>query len=199
VLGRICEAASVAARIAGYDDPWPRAVGARIRGLVAAARGHLEASMREFERALAAHDSVAMPLERARTLLAYGTTLRRAKQKRQARQRLEEALTIFNSLGAAAWIKRAEAEVSRIAPAPAGVGSLTPTEARVAELVASGRTNKEVAADLFLSVKTVEANLSRVYAKLSVRSRTELAARLTAQRRDDALRSKPASASSALR
>lgn len=199
VVGRLGEAESVATRTAGYDDLWPRAVGARIRCLVASARGDLEASMRDFDRALAAHDSLAMPLERARTLLAYGTTLRRAKQKRPARQRLEEALVIFNSLGAAAWIKRAEAELSRIAPAPAGVGSLTPTEARVAELVASGRTNKEVAADLFLSVKTVEANLSRVYAKLSVRSRTELAARLTAQRPDDALRSKPASVSSALR
>jgi DNA-binding NarL/FixJ family response regulator len=121
--------------------------------------------------------------------------LRRAKQKRAARERLEEALEIFNSLGAAAWIQRAESELSRIAPAPAGVSSLTPTEGRVAELVAGGRTNKEVAAELFLSVKTVEANLSRVYAKLSVRSRTELAARLMVQRHDDAVRSKPAAPS----
>lgn len=155
--------------------------------------------MRDFDEALTAHDSFAMPLERARTLLAYGTAQRRAKQKRPARHSLEEALATFNSLGAAAWINRAEAELSRIAPAAAGIGSLTPTEARVAELVAGGRTNREVAAGLFLSEKTVEANLSRIYAKLSVRSRTELAARLTAQRQDDALRSEPASPSSAPR
>ena len=198
-VGRIDEAESVVARIAGRDDPWPRAVGARIRGLVAAARGHLDASMRDFDEALTAHDSLAMPLERARTLLAYGTAQRRAKQKRPARQSLEEALATFNSLGAAAWINRAEAELSRIAPAAAGIGSLTPTEARVAELVAVGRTNREVAAGLFLSEKTVEANLSRIYAKLNVRSRTELAARLTAQRHDDALKSEPASPSSAPR
>ncbi len=75
-----------------------------------------------------------------------------------------------------AWSARAEAELARIAPAAAG-HALTPTEARVAELVASGHSNKEVAAQLYMSVKTVEANLSRIYAKLDVRSRTELAAR----------------------
>jgi DNA-binding CsgD family transcriptional regulator len=191
-VDRLGDAEAVAARVAGWDDPWPRAVGARIRGLLAAVRGDLEASVGEFDKALGAHDSLAMPLERARTLLAYGATNRRAKQKRPARVRLEEALEIFNSLGAAAWIQRASSELSRIAPAPAGVSSLTPTETRVAELVASGRTNKEVAAELFLSVKTVEANLSRVYAKLSVRSRTELAAHLPAQRQNDAVRSIPA-------
>ncbi len=198
-VDRLADAEAVAARIADWDEPWPRAVGARARGLLAAARGDLDAAMREFHAALAAHDLLAMPMERARTLLAYGAALRRAKQKRPARQRLEEALATFKSLGAATWITRAEAELSRIAPAPAGLGSLTPTEARVAELVSSGRTNKEVAAELFLSVKTVEANLSRAYAKLSVRSRTELAARLTAQRQDDTLRSKPPPLSSALR
>jgi DNA-binding CsgD family transcriptional regulator len=78
------------------------------------------------------------------------------------REKLYEALVVFHSLGASAWIKRAQAEFSRIAPAAAGASTLTPTEARVAALVANGRTNQEVAAELFLSVKTVEANLSRV-------------------------------------
>jgi DNA-binding CsgD family transcriptional regulator len=73
-------------------------------------------------------------------------------------------------------------QLSRVAPAAAGVSTLTPTEARVAALVANGRTNKEVAAELFLSVKTVEANLSRVYDKLNVRSRSELVVRLISQR-----------------
>jgi DNA-binding CsgD family transcriptional regulator len=123
-----------------------------------------------------------MPLERARTHLAYATVLRRTKQKRLARIQLEAALRIFTALGASAWIKHAESELTRIAPQRGGLLVLTPTESRVAELVASGRTNKEVAAALFLSVKTIESNLSRVYDKLRVRSRSELAAHLASQR-----------------
>jgi DNA-binding CsgD family transcriptional regulator len=177
-VGRLDDADAVCARLAAFDDPWQRAIGARGRAILAAARGNLTASLAEFENALTAHEQLPMPLERARTLLAYGTTLRRAKQKRAARARLEEALAIFKLLGAPAWISRAESELSRIAPAAAGVSELTPSETRVAQLVATGRTNKEVAAELFMSVKTVEANLSRIYDKLNVRSRSELAARL---------------------
>ena len=121
-----------------------------------------------------------MPLERARTLLAYAAVLRRTKQKRSAREALEESLAIFRSLGANAWLRRAEAELTRTAPPRTAAGELTPTEARIADLVAAGRTNKEVAAELFLSVKTIESNLSRVYEKLGLRSRSELVARLAA-------------------
>jgi len=185
-LGRIGDAEALCAALATDDnapgDPWQRAIGARCYALLAAAHGDVEASIRELDRALVAHTELAMPLERARTLLTYGTVLRRAKRKRMARERLEEALDIFISLGASAWIKRAKSELSRVAPSPVGMGVLTPTEAKVAELVASGRTNKELAAELYLSVKTVEANLSRVYDKLNVRSRSELVARLTSQR-----------------
>jgi DNA-binding CsgD family transcriptional regulator len=177
-VNRLEDAAAVGARLGAFDDPWQRAIGARCRAILAAVRGELAASIAEFEHALTAHEQLPMPLEKARTLLAYGTTLRRAKQKRAARSRLEEARAIFKSLGAPAWISRVESELSRIAPAAAGVGELTPTESRVAELVSGGRTNKEVATELFLSVKTVEANLSRIYDKLNVRSRSELAARL---------------------
>jgi DNA-binding CsgD family transcriptional regulator len=176
--GRLEDADAVCARLAAFDDPWQRAIGARGRAILAAARGDLTASLAQFENAVTAHEQLPMPLEEARTLLAYGTTLRRAKQKRAARARLEEALAIFKSLGAPAWISRVESELSRIAPAAAGVSELTPTEAKVAGLVATGRTNKEAAAELFVSVKTVEANLSRIYDKLNVRSRSELAARL---------------------
>jgi DNA-binding CsgD family transcriptional regulator len=177
-VNRLEDAEAVGARLGAFDDPWQRAIGARCRAILAAVRGELAASIAEFEHALTAHEQLPMPLEKARTLLAYGTTLRRAKQKRAARSRLEEARAIFKSLGAPAWISRVESELSRIAPAAAGVGELTPTESRVAELVSGGRTNKEVATELFLSVKTVEANLSRIYDKLNVRSRSELAARL---------------------
>jgi DNA-binding CsgD family transcriptional regulator len=181
-VGRLADAEAVSARLAPDHDPWQRAIGARSRALLAAAHGEPDASIREFDRALIAHEALPMPLERARTLLGYATILRRTKRKRLARERLEEALVIFRSLGASAWIERAQAEVSRIAPAAAGVSTLTPTEARVAALVASGRTNKEAAAELFLSVKTVEANLSRVYHKLNVRSRSELVVRMTVER-----------------
>jgi DNA-binding CsgD family transcriptional regulator len=177
-LGRLAEAEAVCARFARFNDPWQRTISCRSRALLSAARGDVPGSIREFDLALDAHAALPMPLERARTLLAYGGMLRRAKQKRAARERLQEALAILNALGATAWIKRAEAELSRVAPASAGAGMLTPTESTVAGLVATGRTNKEVAAELFLSVKTVEANLSRIYAKLNVRSRSELVARV---------------------
>ncbi|HVH64754.1 MAG TPA: AAA family ATPase [Candidatus Acidoferrum sp.] len=187
-LGRADEAQHVCDRLADderlFDNAWQRAIGARCRALVASARGDLVASMTEFDRALAAHDLLPMPLERGRTLLACAILLRRAKQKRLAHERLEEAMGIFERLGASAWLQRAQAERSRITPTSAGVTALTPTEARVAALVASGRTNKEVGAALSLSVKTVEANLSRVYDKLSVRSRSELIVRMTSQRKD---------------
>ena len=177
-VNRLEDVEGVYARLAAFDDPWQRAIGARCRAILAAVRGDLVASIAEFEHALTAHELLPMPLERARTLLAYGTTLRRAKQKRAARARLEEALAIFSSLGAPAWMARAESELSRISPARAGVLELTPTESKIAHRVAHGSTNKEVAAELFLSVKTVEANLSRIYDKLNVRSRSELAGRL---------------------
>jgi DNA-binding CsgD family transcriptional regulator len=184
--GRVHDAETVSARLSAdedtFGDPWQRSIGARCRGLVASVCGELDAAVREFELALIAHQQLPMPLELARTLLAYGTVLRRAKQKRAARERVQGALEIFASFGSAIWIKRAEAEVGRIAPAPSGVSTLTPTEARVAALVASGRTNKEVAAALSLSVKTIEANLSRIYDKLNLRSRSQLIAREASHR-----------------
>jgi DNA-binding NarL/FixJ family response regulator len=90
---------------------------------------------------------------------------------------LSEALELFDTLGAAVWAERAAAELARISGRRAA-GALTETERRVAELVADGLSNKEVAARLFVSVRAVEANLSKVYAKLGVRSRTQLAGRL---------------------
>jgi len=179
-LGRLAQAEQVLdGLVAGPGRlafPWQTAIEARGRALVAAARGDLGAASASLERALAAHERLRMPVERGRTLLAQAAVLRRAKQKAAARDAAVEARRVFDALGAAAWSARAEAELARIAPVAAG-HALTPTEARVAELVASGHSNKEVAAQLYMSVKTVEANLSRIFAKLDVRSRTELAAR----------------------
>jgi DNA-binding CsgD family transcriptional regulator len=155
----------------------------RCRGLLAAARGDVAAALAELERALAEHESVPLPFERARTLLALGETQRRNKQKRSARETLREALAIFERLGARLWAEKARAELARIGGRTPYKGELTPTERRVAELVAEGRSNKEVAAELFVTPKTVDVNLSRIYAKLGVHSRTELARRLAGKSR----------------
>ena len=131
-----------------------------------------------FERALEEHRRVPQPLELARTLLAKGQVERRARQKSAARRTLQQALGIFEELGAPLWAARARAELARIGGrAPAGDG-LTPTERRIAELVAEGKTNKEVAAILVVAERTVESALTQIYRKLDVRSRTELARKL---------------------
>ena len=157
----------------------------RCRGLLAAAAGRIDDALDAFGRALAEHDMVPLPIDRARTLLAFGATLRRAKRKADARRALEEAAAAFESLGAAAYTARARSELERIGGRPPSKGRLTATERQIAELVAEGRSNKEVAATLFVSVKTVEANLSRTYAKLGIRSRTGLARHLSAEGSQD--------------
>ena len=159
------------------DNGWARAAAARCRGLLLAARGDTEAAILELERALIEHESSPQPLERGRTLLAYGSTLRRAKRRREAREALMAALEVFDLLGAALWAERAAAEIARIPGRTAGTSDLSATEQRVAELVAEGLSNKEIAARMFVSVRTVEANLSNIYGKLGLRSRTELAGR----------------------
>ena len=158
------------------------AAAARCRALLQAAPGDLDGAIASFHEAIAQHERVPGPFERGRTLLALGSTYRRAKRRRDARETLEEALATFERLGAAPWAEKARSGLARIGGRAPGTGALTPTEQRVAVLVAEGRTNKEVAAALFVTVKTVEANLSRVYAKLGLRSRAELAHRFAHQR-----------------
>jgi DNA-binding CsgD family transcriptional regulator len=162
------------------DRPWALCVAARCRGLLLAAQGDLDGALASLEQAIVEHERLPMPFERARTLLALGQVQRRVKQRRAARETLESAQAIFEELGAVLWVTKAREELARIGGRKASAGGLTPTEQRVAKLVAEGRTNKEVAAALFVSVKTVEANLSRVYAKLGIRSRAELASSLAA-------------------
>ncbi len=153
-------------------------MGARCRGLLQAAEGDLEAALASCEQALDAHERMPAPFERARTLLIYGTMLRRAKRRKAAREAIEEALSIFEALPAPVWAENARAELARIGGRAASGGGLTPSERRIAELVATGKSNKEAAAALFLSVHTVESALKRIYRKLGVRSRTELSRRL---------------------
>jgi DNA-binding CsgD family transcriptional regulator len=149
----------------------------RCRGLVAAARGAVDEATSLLELAVARHHEVGDVFGRARALLALGMILRRARQKRAARDAIGAALAEFEDLGAATWVERARDELGRIGGRTREEG-LTAAERRVAALVAAGRTNREVAAQLFLGERTVAGHLTRVYAKLGVRSRTELARRL---------------------
>jgi DNA-binding CsgD family transcriptional regulator len=149
----------------------------RCRGLVAAARGAVDEATALLELAVARHQEVGDLFGRARALLALGMILRRARQKRAARDAIGAALADFEDLGAATWIERARDELGRIGGRTREEG-LTAAERRVAALVAAGRTNREVADQLFLGERTVAGHLTRVYAKLGVRSRTELARRL---------------------
>jgi DNA-binding CsgD family transcriptional regulator len=181
-LGRLDEAESLLAPLedAGrsLDRAWAMATGARCRALVFAARGDLQGASDAADEAVRHHDRLPLPFELGRTLLVRGTVQRRAKRKREARDTLTQALEIFEGLGAAAWSVRTRAELARIGGRAASSVDLTPTEARVAELVAAGSTNREAADALFVSVHTVEANLKRIYRKLGIRSRTELASKL---------------------
>jgi DNA-binding CsgD family transcriptional regulator len=157
--------------------PWAVATAARCRGLVFAAKGD-PAAAQQFEQALDEHRRVAQPLELARTLLAKGQVERRTKQKSAARRTLQQALVIFDEVGAPLWAAKARSELARIGGrAPAG-DDLTPTERRIAELVADGKTNKEVAAILVVAERTVESALTQIYRKLDVRSRTQLARKM---------------------
>jgi DNA-binding CsgD family transcriptional regulator len=169
-------------RGSALDRAWARATGARSRALLLAAGGDLAGAHAALERALEAHQRLPQPFERGRTLLALGTVQRRRQQKRAARETLEQALWTFDHLGAHLWAQRTRGELRRIGGRAASGGQLSETEERIVALVCAGQTNKQVAQALSLSAKTVAWNLSKVYRKLGVRSRTELAARASAGR-----------------
>jgi DNA-binding NarL/FixJ family response regulator len=160
----------------GLDRPWIRALAARCEALVAETRGEEAVAVAAFERALGEHRLQDRPLDRARTLLSYGTMHRRRRQKSSARELLDSALECFEAAGAAQWAERTRVELGRIGGRRSiPPGALSTTESEIARLVAAGRTNREVATALHLSARTVEWNLSKLYRKLGVRSRTELA------------------------
>jgi DNA-binding CsgD family transcriptional regulator len=158
--------------------PWTLAVGARCRGLLEAARGDLDAAAAALERSLDEHGRLPMPFERARTLLAKGRVHHRRKEKRLAGDAFAEALRMFEELGSPLWAEQARTELARAGLRRREPDELNETEWRVAELAAQGLSNQEIAQRAFLSVKTVEANLTRVYRKLGIRSRAGLARRL---------------------
>ena len=165
------------ARSAQLGRGWGIATAGRCRGLLLAARGDLTGGEAALDAGLKAQQRLAMPFEEARTLLAAGEVHRRQRHKHTALTLLQAALAIFERLGAPLWQRRVIDELGRLGThvTPPGTGPvLTAAEQRVADLVAEGHTNPEIAAELFMGRRTVEAHLSRVYRKLGVRSRTEL-------------------------
>jgi DNA-binding CsgD family transcriptional regulator len=161
------------------DRAWALAVAGRCRGLLLATKGDFDGALMSLDEALKQHARMSMPLELGRTLLVQGTVRRRARQHRLGRESLGEALQIFEGMGARLWADNAKAELARISGRRPALGELTDAEAGVAKLAAAGRTNREIAETLFMSVRTVEGHLSHAYAKLQIRSRTELAVVLT--------------------
>ncbi|MER7113958.1 LuxR C-terminal-related transcriptional regulator [Saccharomonospora azurea] len=154
---------------------------AAARGRLLGAQGDHVGATQAFERALDTLETLPLRYDRARVLFAYGQTLRRAGKRRRADAVISTSREIFVSLGAATCVARCDRELKaggmHVVRSARQAGGLTPQEEAVAELVARGLSNREVAAELFLATKTVQYHLTRVYAKLGVRSRAELAAR----------------------
>jgi DNA-binding CsgD family transcriptional regulator len=183
-VGRLDDADEVAETLRGCpvgQQPWCTAMASRIAALTASARGSHTAARTAIAVALDAHAELPEPFEHARTLHLHGRIERNARNWGTARSALVEALERYDQLGAARWAEKAAADLARLpGRRPRDKAALSAREREIAELAASGLTNKDIAARLFLSVRTVEANLSKVYAKLAVRSRTELANRVGA-------------------
>jgi len=153
----------------------------RTRALVLAAEGDVVAALAAFDE-LDVDEAANLPFDHAWNRLVQGRLHRRVKQRRAAADTLGEALAIFERLGAPMWAEQARAELGRVGLRRAPT-ELTPTERRVAELAATGMTNREVASAAFMSPMTVEANLARVYRKLGIASRAELGARMADEHR----------------
>jgi len=178
--GELGEAAEVLARLeseaASSAGQWSLVVAARCGALLHAAHGRLDEALASVRKAQSLAEGLPMPFERGRTLLAAGQIHRRRREKLLARQALTAALEVFDGLPAPVWAERARAELARI-PLRRSDGSLTPTEQTIARLAVEGLTNREIADRAFVSPKTVEVNLTRIYRKLGVRSRAALASR----------------------
>jgi DNA-binding CsgD family transcriptional regulator len=181
-LGRLADAEPLIDRLERnglrLDRPWMLAVGARCRAMLLAANGDIEAASLAAQRAMDEHARLPMPFERARTQLLQGQLQRRLRRKDAGAANVRDALVTFEDLDTPLWADRARAELARANVGPRQTVVLTPSEERVAELAASGMTNRNVAAALFISPKTVEVNLTRIYRKLDIHSRAELGRRM---------------------
>ena len=186
-LGELDRAATALERLEQQGQAtasaWALATGARCRGLVCSALGDLDGAARSLEQALVEHERLPIPFERGRTLLAAGQVHRRRNERRLARDALTRSIATFEELGSPLWAEKAHAEIRRLGLRRSAPDELTATEETVASLAASGLRNREIAERMFVSPKTVEANLSRVYRKLGIHSRAELGARMAERER----------------
>lgn len=164
---------------AALDRSWMLAAGGRCRAMWLAAKGDVAAAIETARESLVEHDRTPMRFERARTMLLLGRLQRRRRQRGAAYETLGAALAEFEEMGTALWANQARDELARTKVRGGDSSILTPSEQRVARLAASGMTNRDIAAALFIHPKTVETNLSRTYAKLGIRSRVELGKRLS--------------------
>ncbi|MFI8193910.1 LuxR C-terminal-related transcriptional regulator [Streptomyces sp. NPDC085946] len=150
------------------------------RGRLTAARGDIDTARKEFDQALTHLEHLPLPYDRARVGFAYGQTLRRAGKRREADAVLKNVRDTYATLGARTYVERCDRELQagglHVSRAASHLSRLTPQEQAVARLVAAGATNQQAALELFISVKTVQYHLTHVYAKLGIRSRSELAA-----------------------
>lgn len=179
------EAARAASRFGAFEtwaesvqEPGLLAQAARCRALLASDASETDAA---FQQALELHERAEQPMEQARTGLAYGSHLRRTRRRSEARAHLRTAVETFRALGASAWAERAASELRATGETAAkrtdgadALLELTPQERRIATAVGEGATNKEIAAQLFLSPRTVDYHLRKVFQKLGISSRTEL-------------------------
>jgi DNA-binding CsgD family transcriptional regulator len=183
-LGRREEAAALAAEEVALARRWgaPRALAVALR-----AEGALTRSTDLLREAVAVLDGSEATLERARALTELGAALRRSGRRSEAREPLRIAIELAGECGAAPLADRARTELRAAggrprAPLRTGIDALTASERRIAEMAAAGRSNPEIAQDLFVTVKTVEMHLSGAYRKLGIRSRSQLLGVLTAER-----------------
>ncbi|WP_322859131.1 LuxR C-terminal-related transcriptional regulator [Mycobacterium europaeum] len=181
-LGRFDEADSLIEVLEAngrrLDRPWMLASGARCRAMLLAGRRDLGAALVAAQGAMAEHERLPMPFERARTQLLLGEILRRQRSREKAAAAMRAAAATFEELGTPLWERRARTSLERINFGRADSKVLTSAEQRIADLAAAGKTNHDIAAALFISPKTVEVHLSRIYRKLGIRSRAELGRRL---------------------
>jgi len=196
-LGRVDEAEDLVKALqhngVRTNRKWMLAMAARGRGLCLAARGELPGAEEAAVEALAHHEGLPMPFEQARTQLLLGQLQRRRRHRQHASASLQQALSTFDDIGAPLWAERARIELARLSGTNDDPRSgLTPAEQRIAQRAAAGLSNKDIATEQFLALKTVEMILSSVYRKLGIRSRTQLHARLDVTNSRDIPGSPPA-------
>jgi DNA-binding NarL/FixJ family response regulator len=178
-LGRLDEADGIADDLLdcarGAENPNAIGIAERCRGLLLAARGDTVDAIDAMDAALAQHALRPLPMEIGRALLEKGTLERRAKRKSAAKQSLEHALAILEPLQAQMWVARARDELGRVGLRRAVVSDgLTPAQERVAELVLAGMSNRQIADTLYMSLRTVETHVTKIYRELGVKSRAQL-------------------------